>query len=156
MVVIRRAVPSDAERIHRIHVDSIRVLCARDYSAEQVESWVRFRGVEDYRRALESGEMNWVAMVDGVVAGYATFVRDELTALFVEPGWARRGVGKSLIETVEQHARELGLKELFLQSTRTARLFYERLEYEALAEEVYVLPDGVGVNCIKMIKKMTA
>lgn len=151
--IIRRAVPGDAERMHQIHVDSIRKLCAADYTLKQIESWVRYRSVQDYRQALEAGELNWVAVLpDEITAGYATFVHNELTALFVDPSYARHGVGKALIETIEQHARQQTLNELVLQATVTAKRFYQRLGYQPVADNTYVLPDGAAIECVRMNK----
>lgn len=150
---IRPATPADAERIHRIHADSIRLLCAADYTPEQIASWTRFRSVADYRRALESGETNWVAtLADGTIAGYATYVAGELTALFVDPAHARCGAGRLLLATAESEARRHGLARLMLQSTLTSRAFYERQGYVATAAESYTLPDGVTIACVRMAK----
>lgn len=152
---IRPATPADAERIHRIHDDSIRLLCAADYTPEQIASWTRFRSVADYRRALESGETNWAATLpDGTVAGYATYVAGELTALFVDAAHARCGAGRLLLATAEHHARAQGLPALTLQSTLTSRAFYERHGYTAAAPESYTLPDGVTIACVRMTKPL--
>lgn len=152
---VRPAISADAERIHRIHDDSIRLLCAADYTPEQIASWTRFRSVADYRRALESGETNWVSTLDGgTVAGYATYVAGELTALFVDPAHARCGAGRLLLSAAEQHARARGLPALTLQSTLTSRRFYERHGYTAVATESYTLPDGVAIPCVRMTKPL--
>jgi putative acetyltransferase len=154
---IRPATAGDATRIHQIHADSIRLLCAADYTPAQIDSWLRFRSVADYRRAIESDETNFLATLpDQTVAGYATYTPGELTALFVSPAHARLGIGRLLLATTEQHAREHDLRELTLQSTLTSRAFYERHGYTAVAPESYTLPDGVTIPCVRMTKPLAA
>src|SRR4051812_47039091 len=93
---IRRAAPADAGAIHRVHGDSIRGLCSGDYASDVIDSWTRFRSVDEYRRAIEVGlEMTLVATLAEELVGYATYCpqESELTALFVSPAFARQGVG---------------------------------------------------------------
>jgi GrpB-like predicted nucleotidyltransferase (UPF0157 family) len=104
---------------------------------------------------LESGETNWLATFsEGTIAGYATYVAGELTALFVDPAHARCGAGRLLLSTAEHHARASGLPVLTLQSTLTSRPFYERHGYTAAAPESYTLPDGVTIPCVRMTKAL--
>jgi GNAT superfamily N-acetyltransferase len=152
---IRAATRDDAARIHEIHAASIVTLCAADYTPDQIASWTRFRSVENYRAALESGETNWVAVLsDDTVVAYATYVPGELTALFVDPAHARRGAGRLLLRTAEAHARAAGLTSLTLQSTLTSRAFYEHHGYAARHPESYTLPDGVRIECVRMTKPL--
>jgi putative acetyltransferase len=157
---LRPATPADAARIHQIHTDSIRLLCAADYTPAQIDSWTRYRSVDDYRRAIESGETNWLATRDddddddGTVLGYATYVAGELTALFVDPAHARHGAGRLLLAAAEAEARRHNLPALTLQSTLTSRPFYERHGYAAHAPESYTLPDGTPIPCLRMTKPL--
>jgi putative acetyltransferase len=153
-MVIRRADQSDAPRIWEVHADSIRLLCAADYSPEQIEAWVNYRTVDAYRNALLTGETNWVATDGAEILGYATYVVGELTALFVDPLRSRRGIGRTLLETVERHARVEGRTLLTLQSTLTSQAFYDRAGYGARSREQFVLPGGVDITCVRMTKPL--
>jgi putative acetyltransferase len=156
-LTLRPATPADAARIHQIHADSIRLLCAPDYTPAQIASWTRYRSADDYRRALESGETNWLATLpDGTVAGYATYVAGELTALFVDPAHARCGAGRLLLAAAEAEARRHNLPALTLQSTLTSRPFYARHGYAPHAPESYTLPDGTPIPCVRMTKPLAS
>jgi GNAT superfamily N-acetyltransferase len=155
-IPMRKATGADAELIHEIHARSIRGMCAKNYSPAQVESWVRFRSVEEYRKAIESGqEENWIAEGGPGVGAYATFVGDELTALFVDPDSAGCGAGKGLLALFELKARRAGLSRVTLQSTLTSRGFYEGKGYGAIGTESYMLPDGVTIECVRMTKDLS-
>ena len=51
-IEVRLATPADAEEIHRVHLASVRTLCARDYTPEQIQAWAGFRHPDNYRRWL--------------------------------------------------------------------------------------------------------
>ncbi|HSO07795.1 MAG TPA: amino-acid N-acetyltransferase, partial [Pelomicrobium sp.] len=50
----------------------------------------------------------------------------ELACLAVDPEYRNAGYGDALLESVETRARKLGLKRLFVLTTRTAHWFIER------------------------------
>lgn len=52
--------------------------------------------------------------------------------MMVTPGWRRGGVGRKLMETVEQWARERGAR-LVAMATRRAASFYRGVGYEESA-----------------------
>ena len=65
---------------------------------------------------------------------------DRLRSLFVDPGLQQAGIGARLVAHLEAHARKVGVSELRLSSSLTARGFYERLGYRLIAPEEH---DGV-------------
>ena len=70
-----------------------------------------------------------LAECDGDIAGYYAMVRlspvaYELDALFVEPYWIGRGIGRVLIEHAKASARELGARSLLIQGDPNAASFY--------------------------------
>ena len=89
---IRRASSDDVTQIWRVHQSSIRRLCIADYTEEQIDSWVGDRLPDHFRWALvEAGEIMFVAVVGDVVVGFASFRSAEVRAVYVAPGWERRG-----------------------------------------------------------------
>lgn len=79
-----------------------------------------------------------VALIDGKVVGTGSLDGDEIKAVFVDPSYQRRGVGRAMMEELEGYARTMGLKEVMLKSSITAYDFYMRLDYllvEKFSEE---------------------
>ena len=99
---------------------------------------------EDSRRALldflkrQDYEIALLAECDGKPAGLCLFVRDEadpnprpdlspwLAALYVAPTFRRRGIARALVKAIEDHARTVGTKTLYLY-TSEAEAFYAGL-----------------------------
>jgi len=50
----------------------------------------------------------------------------ELAALAVRPGYQRRGYGEKLLDALTAQARAMGLRKLYVLTTRTAQWFIER------------------------------
>ncbi len=69
---------------------------------------------------------------DGVVIGSAALYpfpeegAGELACLAVAPEYRRAGIGEALMRRIEERARAMGLKRLFVLTTRTAHWFLER------------------------------
>ncbi len=96
------------------------------YSIDEVfASWARW-------------QRGWVAEVDGVIRGFATVEYEPwhqrlvLWFLYIEPGHRRRGVGRALLAEVEQHGREVGATQVWLETSNVnvpGFRAYERLGY---------------------------
>lgn len=150
---VRAARTGDAESICHVHVGSIRVLCARDYTDRQIEAWAGPKRPEDYVRAMDAGETIYVAEAQGEILGFACRSADELRGLYVAPTAVRRGVGTALLECIEAEAGAEGIQMLRLQSTLTAASFYRARGYVAdgLGER---LMGGVAIPCVPMHKPL--
>ena len=46
------AQPEDAEAVCDVHIASIRILCAKDYTYDKIEAWVSNCTPENYRSAI--------------------------------------------------------------------------------------------------------
>jgi GNAT superfamily N-acetyltransferase len=69
----------------------------------------------------------------GRIVGTIALGADRLRSLFVDPELQRAGIGARLVSHLETHARKVGVSELKLSSSLTARGFYERLGYRLIS-----------------------
>jgi GNAT superfamily N-acetyltransferase len=84
-----------------------------------------------------------VAEVDGRVVGVGLLHRHgEVRLCYLAPGTQRRGIGKAIYRALEARATSWGLEKLVLESTLSARPFYERLGYRAAGRPV----PGFGIS----------
>lgn len=82
--------------------------------------------------------------------GFASYSEIEtgvykLHKLYVLPAIQGRNIGRTLLEVVEEEAREAGGKKMVINVNRynKAKTFYERLEYKVTREEDIDLGNGV-------------
>lgn len=82
----------------------------------------------DYERRLARPGASWVAEVNGSIAGFAIadFPSRSVWALFVNPGFEGRGIGRFLLQQVTQSLEAAGPGTIHLSTeggTRAERLY---------------------------------
>lgn len=100
-------------------------------------------------KANPLAEIAFVAELEGIIVGFAClrvtrsicyeFALAELTELYIEESYRRRGVGRALIEQAERVAQEQGAESLMLLTggkNLTAQEFYRSLGYQVLQDLV--------------------
>jgi ribosomal protein S18 acetylase RimI-like enzyme len=94
--------------------------------------------IEEVFAPWASWQRGWIAEVDGTTCGFATVEhvpwqqRLVLWFLYIEPAHRRRGVGRALLQQVEQHGREVAATHVWLETSNVnvpGVLAYERLGY---------------------------
>ena len=153
--IIRDAVLEDPEQILEVHTRSIREVCSADYTPEQISAWLDVLNVLDHEAAIETGNL-WVAEFNGKIVGFSQFKAPKgwIKAVFVGPDFLGRGIGRKLVEPLERKARNLGLKSLRLNSTITAKPFYENAGYVAGPLTIHKLGNGGELPCYPMRKNL--
>lgn len=91
------------------------------------------------------GERYLVAERGGRVIGYAARRGAELTAAFVRPSSAGRGVGAALVAAVARQARREGARALRVLAARPAVGFYARLGFRPGRAARAPLPGGLAL-----------
>lgn len=153
-VAIRRACPEDVAAIDQVHRNSIRELCSPFYTGEQIDDWLSAVKPKGYIAAMEL--CDFMVAMDGGIVGLCIFnaAKAEITALYVSPRAAGRGVGRLLLQEAEALAREGRIRGLHLKSTLNAVSFYEHMGFTRIERVVYVLPSGTELPCVLMEKHL--
>jgi GNAT superfamily N-acetyltransferase len=130
---VRVATTDDIDGCVALLIASITTLCAGDHLNDPptLERWLRNKTSEHFGRWLADEEnLIMVAELGSTLSGVALLKRNGTIHLcYVLPGMQRQGVGRALIRRIESEAASLGLRELALTSTGSARHFYERLGF---------------------------
>ncbi len=74
-----------------------------------------------------------------------------IRAFFVDPAWARNGVGTALMRACLAAARDAGFTHLELMATLPGVPLYRRFGFTAVQEVNPTLPDGVVFPMVRMI-----
>jgi lipoyl(octanoyl) transferase len=157
-VTIRLATLDDAEGICAAHIASIREVCSRDYSPEQIEAWAGPKNAEMYRKSLRDGNVIFVADEHGRIDGFIEldFQHREIRAFYLRKEAIGKGIGSELLSQGEQVFSSLGVEEIHLNSTLTSIRFYEARGFTNHGKMVFELPNGVGLECVRMSKRLTS
>ena len=76
----------------------------------------------------------------------------KIRAFFVHPDWARRGIGRALMQACQQAAFDFGFRRLELMATLTGVALYTVSGFEPLARVEIPLPDGLTAPMVRMGK----
>jgi ribosomal protein S18 acetylase RimI-like enzyme len=112
-MIIRTATPSDAESLARMNAAFNGVL---DSAAQIGARLVACTAIETVLVAELDGQVGGFACVRVVPCVLYTEPHAELTELYVEPAFRRRGLGRALIAHAEQLAQERGASELIIMT----------------------------------------
>jgi putative acetyltransferase len=131
-VALRPYVPPDAKRCAEIFRSSIEELAAEDYDADQREAWASRADDEAAFGARLAGALTLLATINGRIAGFASLKDgEEIDMLFVDPEFARRGVGRALVDALTRLAQARGAKRLTTEASEVAKPLFERLGFTA-------------------------
>jgi len=171
----RRALIDDAPALAALIARSARGLSLADYSSEQVEAALKGAfGVDtgliadgtyflaehagepvacggwSRRKALFGGDAYHGASAEPLDPAVDSA---RIRAFFVHPDWARRGLGRALLELCETEAKAAGFRALELMATRPGLKLYQASGYVADEPVVYDL-DGVPIDFVPMRKAL--
>ncbi|MFN7982436.1 MAG: GNAT family N-acetyltransferase [Vicinamibacterales bacterium] len=138
---IRRAEVVDASGACDTLRRSIAELCTADHHGDgaSLTAWLSNKTVQNVASWIASP--NNVAVVADAPAGIIGFglliQPGTLALLYVSPVARFHGVSKGLLAFLEREASRLGMREITLESTETAREFYLRHGFSLVGEPSY-------------------
>ncbi|HEY1493649.1 MAG TPA: GNAT family N-acetyltransferase [Candidatus Solibacter sp.] len=171
---LRKAVPGDVAALRALIDRSVRGLQSGDYTASQIEE--SLRSVYGVDTQLIADGTYFVVESGGVIVGCGGWSKRKtlyggdqfsaredslldpacdaakIRAFFVDPAWARRGIGALLLEACEGAAIASGFRRLEMGATLTGVAFY-RVKGYASAEAIEVaMPNGESLPIVRMWK----
>ena len=131
-IALRPYLPADAKRCAEIFRSSIEELAAEDYDADLREAWASRADDEKAFGARLSGALTLLAVIGGNIAGFASLKGgEEIDMLFVDPEFARQGVGRALVDALTKLAEARGAKRLTAEASEIAKPLFERHGFTA-------------------------
>jgi GNAT superfamily N-acetyltransferase len=79
-----------------------------------------------------------------------------IRAFFVHPGWARQGLGRTMLDLCEAEAGRGGFRSAELMATLPGERLYRTCGYESLDSIEHTLPGGVAIRFVPMRKVFSA
>ena len=130
---IRIAASTDAEAACNVLRRSIRECCELDHKNDPaiLEAWLGNKTPQMVANWFSSPtNFSLVAVSEGVVVGVALLTgAGKLALCYLLPEARRQGVGKALLQRMEEQACGWGVKALQLHSTATSEEFFARQGY---------------------------
>jgi GNAT superfamily N-acetyltransferase len=132
-VIIRKATSEDAEAACLVLVRSIKEICASYYENDEeiLAQWLENKTPTNVRRWIESDRSYCVVAVNGsdLVVGFAAISGSEIMLNYVLPEALHQGIGKRMLQALEDHTLASSIESVEVVSTIPAKAFYERNGY---------------------------
>jgi GNAT superfamily N-acetyltransferase len=103
------------------------------------------------RKTLYGGD-NWSGREDSLLDPQKDAAK--IRAFFVDPEWARRGIGTLILQTCEAAAIAEGFRRLEMGSTLTGVEFYRALGYSELEKLAVPLKNGESLPIVRMARQV--
>lgn len=172
--MIRKALPADLPEIERVMRTSMAGLGIGFYDERQLASALRYISVPD-RGLIEDGTY-FVIEEDGRIVACGGWSRRKklfsgpasedaaegwldpaidaarVRAMFVDPAYARRGLGRQILDASEADAAQAGFTRFELMATLPGVPLYRACGYEPVEDVTIELPDGMRLGCVRMAR----
>jgi len=129
---LRVATQNDAEAVAAINLRSIFELCSSAYDRSELYRWVGNRTADNFRKNIELGQIH-IAESDGQAVGFIDVVPGEVLAIYVLPGWERKGIGSFLLMAAVEKAR-IPNRSVMVAASHNAAPFYAKHGFQSVKE----------------------
>jgi N-acetylglutamate synthase-like GNAT family acetyltransferase len=141
----------------QVHTRAIREVLTDHYSHEQIEAWAGGLILEGYAQAMSAHPFLVAEDNQGGIVGFAELSVDlhVVRSVYVSPDFMRCGIGRMLLQALEEIACAAGMVELQVDSSIYAESFYKASGFESLEWKTHVLRDArAEIACVKMVKRL--
>lgn len=173
---LRLARDKDISAIEKLIFHSARVLQRPNYSSAQIEA--ALGSVFAVDRQLLQDRTYFVAEHNGKIVGCGGWSKRKtlfggdalktgtdielnpgrdsarIRAFFVHPAWARRGLGRAILQECEAAIRYAAFRSVELVATLSGEPFYASCDYTQTERFDVPLPNGLTLPVVRMVKTL--
>lgn len=156
--MIRKATINDALGIHEAHMASIREICSKTHSPDEINAW-GYRPYNETQRteAIKKDEV-WVVEIHNKIEGFGHlhFFQNESTlcahlmGLYLTSNASGKGFGEEILKKMFVICKGKKVKTIFLESSLNAQNFYRRLGFQDVGEQKTVSINNTPIRCQAM------
>ena len=154
---IRKASKADRKNISNLHIASIKKLCRNHYTHEQLIAWTSVLTPSVYDQALKEKVVlvAYDSQQDLLGLGILDIENSEISAIYINPDAAGKGIGTKLLNELEMTAQNSKFFRITVHSTLNAKSFYMNHGYIAQELTLHRLPNGSELECVRMVKDLS-
>ncbi|HEY8402335.1 MAG TPA: GNAT family N-acetyltransferase [Cytophagaceae bacterium] len=153
-IFVRRADRGDLRKIQKLFVETVKSVNSKDYSSEKIATWASRGSDNNFWNYKLNEEHFFVAEHDGELVGF-TSITDlgYIDFMYVHKDYQRKGIGRALLNAVEEVAEELDVENLYSHVSITARPFFENFGFIVVEEQQRKINEHSFVSLLMMKKK---
>lgn len=151
---IRKANSCDLPQLQTLFRDVIQAVCAKDYSPDQINVWIKGANNTEKWLAKLNSQYFIVAEINEQIVGFASLENNNyFDFLYVHKDFLRQGVAANLLNEIECEAKKAGTKVMLADVSITARPFFEKNKYKVIKQNENSI-EGVSIINYKMQKNI--
>lgn len=151
-MLIREFKERDAKELSELIIKNLETVNIKDYPQEAINA-LNPRNLPDKLIQKSKNRVLLIIKEKKHIIGTASLVENEVKSVFVKTDLHKQGVGKRLMQKIEEIAKEKNIKNLFLFASLTAVKFYKKLGYKVIKKESNVL-DNISLSVYRMEKTL--
>lgn len=125
--MLELAKPQDAEAIAHVIQTSIKACVADHHNDPQaIQDWINNKTADNVKTWLQHNYAVSVKQDDQVIGFLLLSPKGELLLNYVLPSHFYQGIGKQMLKSAIDHAKAENIAKIYLESTKTAKDFYQR------------------------------
>jgi GNAT superfamily N-acetyltransferase len=150
--MIRKASSEDLASCSELIQQVIGQVNAKHYSPDIICAWQECNALPNLEEEIKRTDFI-VYEEKGAIIGVGAIEGSHIKKVYVSPNYQGRGLGKMLLESLEQMARKNGFAECNLNSTINALNFYKKFGYEEKGA-YNIEKNGLSVTFTRMTKQI--
>jgi putative acetyltransferase len=138
---------SKATEVTDLFYDSVHAIDSSIYSNEQQRAWARKPiDYDTWEKRLEN-KKPYLCMIKNEIAGFIELESDgHIDCAYVSPRFQRQGVATKLLDHVIIVAKDLGLKQLYVEASIVAKPLFEKKGFLTENENRVIRHNTVLIN----------
>lgn len=134
-MLIRRFEQKDAQEIVSLITRNFLEINIKDYSKEEMDYLVQVYHADKVKQIASYANMyvvcdeNKIVGTGSISSFWGSQTESILLTIFVLPEYQRQGIGKQIVQTLEQDELFLRAKRIEIPASKTACMFYEKMGY---------------------------
>jgi len=154
MVDIEEYQDSDLIELIELFRDTVHNINAKDYNKIQLDTWAPKKIDKDKWEKRLKSNYSIIAKNDRQIVGFGELTKaGHIDMLYVHKDHQGQNIGRDIIERLTDKAKEIGIQELTTDASITARPFFEKQGFKAIAQQTPIR-NGIEFINFKMTKKI--
>ena len=154
-MTIREASESDLADILDLFESTVRTINANDYTTEQIEVWASAKNKEIWSNKIKD-QWFYVAILHHQIVGFSSIDKEGyLDFMYVHKDHQGKGIASLLLDTIENTAIEIAVKEICSSVSETAKPFFQAKGYQRKKIDIKTT-NGVTFENNWMIKRLSS
>ena len=146
------ALPKHAKELSDLRINTIREI-NKEYTIEQINALYNSNKPQDMLKKIKITHM-FIAIKNNQILGTVNIKKNRIGGFYIKHTHIRKGIGKQLLEFIENFAKEKNIKKLHLYSSEYAEPFYKKHKYKSDNKHHNFLIKGVIFPELKMEKTL--